>query len=36
MKTTYMYIYALKFDYFAISQYRALHLKEIDIVLKWT
>ena len=25
----------LKFDYFAISQYRDLHFKEINIVLKW-
>ena len=27
-----IYRLALKFDYFAIAQYRALHLKEINIV----
>ena len=28
-------IFALKFDYFAISQYSDFHLKEINIVQKW-
>ena len=30
-----LYILDLKFDYFAISQYRDLHFKEINKVLKW-
>ena len=29
------YVLALKLDYIAIYQYRALHLKKINIVLKW-
>ena len=31
-----IYILALKFDYFAIAYYRALHLKWINIVFKWS
>ena len=30
-----LYILALKFDYFVISQDKDLHLKEINIVQKW-
>ena len=31
-----LFILALKFDYFAISQYRDLHLKEFNMVEKWS
>ena len=30
-----LFILTLKFDYFAISQYRDLHLKEFNMVEKW-
>ena len=30
------YILALQFYYFAVFKYRALHFKEINIVLKWS